>query len=153
MEVEAIARLLKNAGFNVFGADSQFIYMEDPACILRSFATFAEYAWIIITFLTGILLFGWALSLIRGVKNDYFTNLRSLLLIFGVLSAAGPIINVVYGDDLFAKGCKTIEVSITQVQDMLDARDAKLSNQKKNQYEEFDISDTGAPLPPLEYDD
>ena len=153
MELETIVRLLKNAGFNVLGADSEFIYLEDPACILRSFATFAEYAWIIITFITGILLFGWAISMLRGAKNDYVTNLRSLILIFGVLSAAGPIINVVYGDNLFAKGCKTIEVSIDKIQEQLAARDAKLSNSQKNQYEEFDIYDTGAPLPPLEYDD
>lgn len=153
MEVETIARLLQNAGFNVIGADSRFIYLEDPACVLRSFATFAEYAWIIITFITGILLFGWAISMLRGDKNDYVTNLRSLILIFGILSAAGPIINVVYGDDLFAKGCKTIEVSVDKIQAQLDARNAKLSKSQTNLYEEFDIYDTGAPLPPLEYDD
>ncbi len=146
MEVDKIVRLLQNSGFHIYGADSRYIYIEDPSCILRSFSTFAEYAWIIITFLTGLFLMGWAISLIRGVKNDYVTNLRNMILIFGILSAAGPIINVIYGDDLFKRGCETISVSVADVQEMLAARDAKLSNRQDDLYEEFDIYDSGAPV-------
>ena len=46
MDIEQILRLMQNAGFRVHGADAQFIYIEDPACVLRAFATFAEYAWL-----------------------------------------------------------------------------------------------------------
>ncbi len=149
MELEQILRLLKNAGFRNVAADAQYIYFEDPACILRSFATFAEYAWLALVCVTGLLLFGWAISMIRGAKNDIFTNIRNLALIFGIVSAAGPIINAIYGDDLFARGCKTVKVSTAQVQTLLDARNAKLSKHNADDlYEEFDIYDTGAIFDP-----
>ena len=81
MNTDTILRLLKNSGFHGLHADAEFIYMEDPSCILRSFETFIEYVWVIITALTGLLLFGWALSKIRGAKNDIFSNMINLILI------------------------------------------------------------------------
>lgn len=146
MNTDVILRLLTNSGFHILGADGSFIYLEDPSCILRSFETFIEYAWIIIAFLTGLLLFGWAISMIRGAKNDIFTNLRNLLIIFGVLTAAGPIVNMIWGDDLFARGCRTIKVPISEVNRLLDARKLKLTERNQyDLYEEFDIYDSGAP--------
>ncbi len=143
MNTDTILRLLKNSGFHVLGADGSFIYLEDPSCILRSFDTFIEYAWLAITFITGMLLFGWAISLIRGAKNDLMTNLRNLMLIFGALSLAHPIINLVYGDDLFARGCRTIQVSHDAVNKLLDARNAQLGTRGNELYENFDIYDSG----------
>lgn len=144
MDLDQIFRLMQNAGFRIYGTDAEYIYIEDPSCILRSFATFAEYAWIVLIVVTGLLLFGWAISMIRGAKNDIFTNLRNLILIFGIVSAAGPIITGIYGDDLFARGCKTVQVSIPEIQKLLDARNAKLSGRDTNNlYEELHISDTG----------
>ncbi len=143
MDTEQILRLMQNAGFRVHGADAQFIYIEDPACVLRAFATFAEYAWLAVVGATGLLLFGWAISMIRGAKNDIFTNLRNLILILGIVSAAGPIINVIFGDDLFRRGCSTAEISIADVQEMLAARNTRLARQSDDLYEEFDIYDTG----------
>jgi len=149
MDLERILRLLNNAGFRNVAADAQYIYFEDPACILRSFATFAEYAWLALVCVTGLLLFGWAISMIRGAKNDIFTNMRNLVLIFGIVSVTGPIINFIYGDDLFARGCDTVRVSTTEVQKLLAARDAQLSRHNPDDlYEEFDIYDTGAPQEP-----
>lgn len=150
MDPQHILRLLENAGFrNIkYAPGDQIIAFEDPACILRSFATFAEYAWIALVCATGLLLFGWAISMIRGAKNDIFTNIRNLVLIFGIVSAAGPIINVIYGEDLFARGCKTVHVSMSEVQQLLDARNAKLSQRNQdNLYEDFDIYDSGATIP------
>ncbi len=144
METETIVRLLKNSGFHVLGADNTYLYMEDPACILRGFADFAEYAWIIITFLSGMLLFGWAISMIRGAKNDLLINLRNLLIIFGTLSASGAIIGAIYGDDLFARGCRTVKIPFTELNELLDARKSKLSQRNADDlYEEFDIYDSG----------
>lgn len=143
MDIEQILRLMQNAGFRVHGADAQFIYIEDPACVLRAFATFAEYAWLAVVGVTGLLLFGWAISMIRGAKNDIFTNLRNLILIMGIVSAAGPIINVIFGDDLFRRGCSTAQISIADVQEMLAARNTRLARQSDDLYEEFDIYDTG----------
>lgn len=145
MNTDIILRLLKNSGFNVLGVDGTSIYLEDPSCILRSFTTFVEYAWIIISVITAILLFGWAISMIRGAKNDIFTNMRNLVLIFGTLAAAGPIVNFIWGDDLFARGCRTIQVSIADVNKLLDARKLQLGRDGGELYEEFDIYDSGAP--------
>ena len=122
MEIQTILRLLKNSGFYILGTDESFIYLEDPSCILRSFETFIEYAWLAITCITGLLLFGWAISLIRGIKIEIFSNLRNLIIMFGVLSAIIPIVNMIWGDDLFAKGCRTIKVSINEVNELINTR-------------------------------
>ena len=128
MNTEIIVRLLKNSGINVIGSDAASVYIEDPSCILRGFETFIEYAWIIITAVTGVLLFGWAVSMIRGAKNDIFTNLRNLIIMFATLSAAIPIVNVIWGDNLFAVGCKTITISLDELNVLLDARNKKLND-------------------------
>ncbi len=143
MNVDTILKLLHNSGFHGLRADAEFIYMEDPSCILRSFETFIDYAWFCIMVLTGVLLCGWAISMLRGAKNDIFTNLRNLIIIFGVLTLTRPILNLIYGDDLFAQGCKTIAVSIEETSKLLDARNAKLGTDAE-QYEQIDIYDSGA---------
>lgn len=147
MNTETILRLLKNSGFHGLHADAEFIYMEDPSCILRSFETFVDYAWIILTGITGILLFGWALSKIRGAKNDIFSNMTNLILIFGVLSVIKPILNTIYGDDLFGMGCNTIKVSISDTNKLLQMRQDTLKNATDDLYEKIDIYDSGVNYP------
>ena len=152
MNTDTIVRLLTNSGFHNIRVDPDFVYMEDPACILRSFETFIEYAWFAILFLTGLLLTGWAISMIRGAKNDIIINLRNLVIIFGVLSIAKPIMNVVYGKDLFAQGCRTISIPMSEMNKILDAREAKLNGHSElDLYEEFDIYDSGAIYSDEEY--
>lgn len=143
METATIIRLLSNAGFRVLGTDGANLYIEDPSCILRSFQTFTEYAWIILTFITGMLIFGWAISMIRGVKNNIFINLRNLTIMFGTLAATGAILNMIYGGDLFARGCQTVAVDINTVNEMLDMRQKKMSPQQTDLYESIDIYDSG----------
>lgn len=143
METATIIRLLSNAGFRVLGTDGANLYIEDPSCILRSFQTFTEYAWIILTFITGMLIFGWAISMIRGAKNNIFINLRNLTIMFGTLAAAGAILNMIYGGDLFARGCQTVAVDINTVNEMLDMRQKKMSPQQTDLYESIDIYDSG----------
>lgn len=146
MTIETIARLLENSGFYIQKIEDGFLYIEDPSCILRGFQTFLEYAWIILFCVTALLFFGWAISLIRGATNDYFTNLRNLVIIFGVLSAIGPIINAIWGDDLFAIGCKTLVLSTKEIQKILDTQNLQLP--KYNQYDLYEnlkIQDSGIP--------
>lgn len=146
METERIIRLMENAGFKILGADSQYVYIEEPSCILRGFVSFAEYAWIALACVTVLLLFGWAISMIRGSKNDMFTNMRNLILIFCAMSAAGPAVNAIFGEDLFARGCKTEKLSIAEITELLKMRDARLSSYDENeQFELLDIYDSGAP--------
>lgn len=144
MNTETIVRLLKNSGINVIGADSTSVFIEDPSCILRGFETFIEYAWVIITAVTGVLLFGWAISLIRGAKNDIFTNLRNLIIMFATLSMVIPIVNLIWGDDLFARGCKTIAVPLNDLNTLLDARNKQFKNASDDLYEDMYIYDSGA---------
>ena len=132
MNATEIERLLQNSGIRVLGTDSVSVYIEDPSCILRGFQTFLEYAWVIIIFITGVLLFGWAVSMIRGAKNDIATNIRNLFLMFAALSMIGPIISVIYGGDIFGIGCKTIQVSIDELNTLLDARHRKLGTPTDN---------------------
>ena len=147
MNTTEIVRLLENSGIRVLGADSMSVYIEDPSCIMRGFQTFLEYAWIIITAVTGVLLFGWAVSMIRGAKNDILINLRNLTLMFLVLSMVGPILGLIYGDDIFSIGCKTINVSVTELNTLLDARHKKMSERTGDLYEDFQIYDSGVIQP------
>ena len=128
MNIQVIEQLLKNSGINVLYADATSIYIEDPSCILRGFETFIEYAWVIITAVTGVLLFGWAISIIRGAKNDIFMNLRNLIIMFATLSAVIPIVNMIWGDDLFEHGCKTIAVPLDDLNALIEIQNGKLDN-------------------------
>lgn len=141
--VATILRLLENSGFYNVRADAEYVYMEDPSCILRSFETFLDYAWIAITALTGFLLAGWALSKIFGAKDDIFNNMKNLILIFAVLALAKPVMNIIYGSDLFGAGCKDIRVSIAHMKELLDKRKETLATEKFNLYEDIDIYDSG----------
>lgn len=135
MNTVTALRLLKNAGFHGLRADSQFIYMEDPSCVLRSFETFLEYVWFAITIMAGFLLVGWAVSLVRGAKyGNIFINLKELLVLFLTLSLVRPAVNLIYGDDLFARGCRVISISIDEMNKLLDLRKDNLSA-----YNEFNI--------------
>ncbi len=141
MNTETIIRILNNSGFYGVYADDVYIYMEDPSCVLRSFETFAEYAWVIISVFTGLMLTGWAISMIRGAKNDIFNNLKNLILLFGTLSALGLIINLLYGGDIFAQGCKTIRAPISELNELLETRNNRLGTDEL--YERLDVYDTG----------
>ena len=143
MNTDTILRLLENAGFRNLSADAEFLYAEDPSCILRSFETFAEYAWIIIAVFTGLMLFGWSISLLRGAKNDIFSNLTNLMLIFGTLTISKPILNFMYGGNLFGQGCKTIQIPLGDVHELLDKQKSGFAKQNNELYEDITIVDSG----------
>ena len=151
MNIEPVFRLLSNAGFRNLGADDANIYMEDPACIIRSFETFLEYAWTILIFITGIMLAGWAWAMIRGSKNaelkSITNNLKNLVLLLGVISATPVLVNFVYGGDLIGRGCKTIAIPIETVDKLLAQRYEELEKYDAyNLYENFEIYDSGATI-------
>ena len=153
MNASEIRRLLENSGVRVLDADLTSVSIEDPSCILRGFETFINYAWIIIVAVTAFLLLGWAISLIRGAKNDIVKNMRSLFLIFAALSLVKPILNTIYQGDLFGVGCKTITVPIADLNTLLEARHSRLSGRSGELYEDIDIQDTGVPIPVQSSDD
>lgn len=141
-----IVNLLTNSGLKVIGIDDNFVSFYDPACILPAFDVVLHYAWIVVLILIGIMLFGWGMIYIRnGVKLDsLFGNAKSLLLILTVFALVKPIVNTVYGDNLFAKQCDEKKVSLSAVQELLKQREKQFGNDTTHmQYEIFEITDSG----------
>lgn len=156
MDIETIFRLLNNSGFYNLSADSVNIYMEDPGCVVRSFQTFFEYAWIVLVFITGVMLAGWAWAMIRGSKNaemmSIANNVRNLVLIFGTIAAVPVFVNTIYGGDLIGQGCKTIAIPLEKVNALLELRNAKMEKYDEYKlYEEFDIYDSGVNMSATPY--
>ena len=99
--------------------------------------------------LTGFMLGGWAFSMIRGAKTDnIFMNMRNLILIFAGLSVAKPVINLIYGEDLFARGCETIKVSVDEMNKLLAMRQDTLDG-NGGLYENLRIYDSNVSDVPL----
>ena len=146
MDDLTIQNLLTNSGLKVFGVDSDFIYFEDPSCIFPAFDTILEYAWLAIMIMLAIMLFGWGVLYIKnGVKIDtLFNNAKTIILILCILGVVKPIVNLVYGDDLFARQCEIKQVSRATVNELLETRNKKLGQSDENLlYENFSVVDTG----------
>ena len=147
-DIDTIRKMLENVGLHVRGIDANFIYIEDPACILRGFENFLYYAWMVLGLFTAGLIIGWGISMIRGAKNDIKENFKTLILIFGILTAIWPILNVIYGGDILGIGCKTMRISVNGVNEILAA---KLQARGKDAmlYEDIDIYDSGSGIRPI----
>ncbi len=141
-EVYNVVRLLEKSGLRVQGADDAFIYIEDPSCVLRAFENFLEYAWMAIGVITAGLIIGWGISMIRGAKNAITENFKTLILIFGILTAMWPILNVIYGGNLVGAMCKTTKVAISNVNEILTTK-PKNASSNLSLYEDIDIYDSG----------
>lgn len=155
-DLSTISRLLTNSGIKVLGFDDAYLYIEDPNCVVRSFQTFFEYAWIVLLFITGILLAGWAWAMIRGSKNAQLdlvaSNLRNLVLIFGTIGAVPVIVNTIYGDDLIGQACKQVDLPLENVYNLLNLRRAQMERYDEFRlYEDIDIYDSGIYNPGIPY--
>ena len=137
-----IVKMLERAGLHVNGVDSEFVYLEEPGCVLRAFQSFLENAWLVLMCVTIMLISLWAISMITGAKNDIKNNFKTMVLIFGILTVAGPILNVIYGGDLFGATCGEIKVSIDEVNTIISTRAG--ANLDPSLYEDIDIYDSGA---------
>lgn len=146
MNEATIINLLTNSGLKVSGMDASFIYFQDPSCIFPAFDTFLDYAWIVIMIFTGILIFGWGVLYIKnGFKADtVFNNAKSLILILCTLGLVKPIVNIVYGDDLFSRQCEIKQVSRAAVNKLLEERTERLGKSDEHLlYENFVMIDSG----------
>ena len=138
--------LLQNSGLKVIGMDNRFIYIQDPSCIFPAFDAIFNFAATVALLLTAIMLFGWGMLYIKnGIKiNSVFNNAKTLILIFAVFGLTKPIVNFIYGDNLFAKQCETKRIELTKVQDLLDARNKKFGQHgDAENFEIFNIVDSG----------
>ena len=106
--------------------------IEDPGCIIRSFEKLINYGWGLISLITAVLIFGWAIAYIRGSKiSSILNNFKNIVLILSIVSVIKPVISIFYGDDIFAKGCREIEISKEKVNNLLELRKSKLSSSKE----------------------
>jgi len=145
MDITKIVLLLQNAGLQNIKVGRHFIEFDDPACIYAAFDTFVEFAWVVIVILTAIMLFGWGVLYIKnGTKIEHiFNNAKTVILILFILSLVKPIINVIYGDDLFSKGCDKKRVSLTAIQELIELRNQNLPQSDEELFEIFDLVDSG----------
>lgn len=160
-ELARIERTLENSGFHDVGfietnGAITHIQMEDPGCIFRSFEVFLEFAWIVLAFITGVLLAGWAWAMIRGSKNaelkSIANNIKNLLLIFCTLTIAPFVINAIYGKELFKREdgelvfpqCKHFQVPYDTVKNFLSQRK---SSDADKLFEYLDWSDSALDTP------
>lgn len=150
MEKATIINLLTNSGLNVFGMDNNSVYFQDPSCVFPAFDSFLDFAWIVALIFTAIMLFGWGVLYIKNGMNinTLFGNAKTLILIFCIFSLTKPIVNFVYGDDLFAKQCEIKQVSLSVVQELLDERKKQLGKYgDESNFEIFNVMDSGVVLP------
>lgn len=160
-ELARIERTLENSGFHDVGfietnGAITHIQMEDPGCIFRGFEGFLEFAWIVLAFITGVLLAGWAWAMIRGSKNaelkSIANNIKNLLLIFCTLTIAPFVINAIYGKELFKREdgelvfpqCKHFQVPYDTVKNFLSQRK---SSDADKLFEYLDWSDSALDTP------
>jgi hypothetical protein len=120
-----IIRILSNAGFKFKNpsTDGINIFLEDPSCLTSTFETFFDYAWVAASLVTAMLLFGWGIAAIRNPQNGTLgvvsKNFRNLFIIFCTFAAVKPIVNFIWGDDIFSKACGTITLSVADIQKQL----------------------------------
>jgi hypothetical protein len=147
MPVTETVRLLRNSGLEVLGVSNDVIQIKDPTCFTDSLMQMFGYVWVVIAVLTAFLFAGWAFSLIRGgTKVDTIAdNIRNLVIVFGALTAVGPIVNFIYGSVLWERPCDIIEVPMEHVQSILAQRNQTLRAYNEDDlWEDFDIWDSAA---------
>ena len=140
--LEDIMRLLQYAGYKKSPncPSDDFVCIFDPTCVWPPLLEFINTAWVIIAVITGFLLAGWGITMIRGARHDMVKNIRDLVLMFGILAAAPPIISVLGGDDAIIKQCKTIEIPFSQIQSWIQENSGKKFHD--GGYEIFEIQDS-----------
>lgn len=138
--------ILKKAGYLVPGKDGTFgtcregfICITDPTCIWPPILNFIDVAWIILAAITGFLLAGWGITMVRGANHDMVKNLRTLILIFGTLSVAVPAMNALGFDDEIVSKCGLIEISQDEIDKLLEAYSSSIEDPS---YEHFEILDS-----------
>ena len=83
---QQIINALTNSGLDIVRISPDFIYIKDPSCILPTFDTFLEYAWLAILVMFAFMILGWAVLYIKnGIKaTTAFNNFKTLILVLGI---------------------------------------------------------------------
>ena len=121
MDVASINKILTDAGYKVLGHGGGAVTLEDPTCIIAAFNDFIDFAWIAIGGLTMLLLFGWAVALIRGAKMEIVDNMRNLFLLCGGLTAVPAVISLLIEKQVLE--CGKIRVSTSEITRILSLKE------------------------------
>ncbi len=134
-----VAQILDKAGYTLQNCEVGFLCITDPTCIWPPLLEFIHNAWLVLTFITGVLLAGWAATMLRGANHDMVKNLRSLVLIFGTLSVALPAVNLLGAGRAVVNSCDTIKLSQSHIDELVRMRNQSMQQQP---FENFDIRDS-----------
>lgn len=137
--LQQVAQILDRAGYILRDCQVGFLCIVDPTCVWPPLLNFIRVAWIILTFITGMLLAGWGITMLRGANHAIINNLRTLVLIFGTLSVAIPAMNLLGGGKAIVNQCDTMKISQAQVNELLKMRSQYLQQQN---FEHFEIRDS-----------
>ena len=132
MDAVTIRDILTRAGYHVFAADAGTIVLEDPACIYRAFTNFIDFAWITLGFLTGLLLFGWGISMIRGADVKNIENIKNMALLFGALSVVPGILSFMIGNDILQ--CRKVVVPVAEINNVLALKNLRFDEEIDERY-------------------
>jgi len=147
MTPEQLKTLLYRAGYHIEqNCPSGDVCITDPTCIWPILGDFIHVAWIVMAVITAFLLAGWAATMLRGASHSIAKNLRDLVLIFGVLSAAIPAINLLGGGKFIYGQCNTIRVSQEQINQLTQDKTIE-----QPEYEYFNITDSAYDAPEPEF--
>ena len=114
-----MAKILTKAGYQLTDCQVGFICLVDPTCIWPPLLEFVHVAWTVLTVITGFLLAGWGITMLRGAQHDIVKNLKTLVLIFGTLSVALPAVNVLGAGKAIVGQCDVIQISQEQINQLL----------------------------------
>ncbi len=146
MNESKIIDLLTNSGLEKVHLENGFVSFQDPSCVFAAFDKFLGIAWTVILIFVAIMLLGWALLYIKnGFKvENILNNFKNLILILAIASLVKPIVNIVYGDDLFAQQCEIKKVSLDKVNELLEMREKTYGDYDNYMaYENFEVIDSG----------
>ena len=147
MNENLILNLLHNSGLEDATIKNGYIVFTDPSCIFPAFDSFFEFAWIVALIFTAFMLVGWAVLYIKnGINiNSLFNNAKTVILIFCIFSVTKPIVDLVYGENLFARQCDVKRISLAKVQEFIEAKERIFTqNTNESDFEIFNVTDTGS---------
>jgi hypothetical protein len=125
MDVVQIEGILTKSGYHVLGITPDVLTLEDPVCIIRSLSGFIDFAWMALSVITVLLLFGWALAVIRGSKVESLVgNLKNLTLMFGGLAAIPGILSIMLTNDFTT--CKKLIIPVSEINKLLESKEFEL---------------------------
>lgn len=127
MDAKQIAESLIKSGYQVLETQADAVIMEDPTCIIRSLMNFINFAGTAVGALAALMLFGWAIALIRGANIDIRENLKNLFLLFGGLALIPALIRFLADQNVME--CRRIQIPVSEINNILALKKSDFAKQ------------------------